>query len=398
MNTSSNISEDKEARFFDYLIILAKHGRLIVFTSFAVMIITFLYLFCSANQYKALVRLLPPQQNLTLSAQLLEVLGGGLTPGKDSGGIGETAAKVLGLKTQGDIYLGIIKGNTVTNSIIKRFNLEQVYKSRYLEDARKTLWGNTAITVDGRGGIITITVTDKDPKLAAAIANAYPEELDKILQDIARREAEGRLAFLEKQRNLAADNLTKAEETLRSFSEKSSVIQIDAQTRGMLQYIAELRAQIDAKEIQIQVLRKQATPMNYDLIRLETELKGLKEKLKATETQMDNCVGDVCLPTSSTPGLGLKYLRLFREVKFQEALYQLFTKMVELARLDISKNVVVIQVIDHADLPEKRVNQRGLPAFWVGLATFLAMIMASFGIEYWKNNKSELKKLRSNFS
>jgi capsule polysaccharide export protein KpsE/RkpR len=270
--------------------------------------------------------------------------------------------------------------------------LEEIYKTRYLEDARQSLRGNVKIKAGKKEGLITIEVMDKDPRRAMAMADAYPEELDKVMQSVAVQEAQGRLAFLEKERTLAATNLFKAEEVMRTFSEKSSVIQIEAQTRGMLQYIAELRATIDAKEVQIQVLKQQATPMNYDLIRLETELKGLKEKLQAAEKQMDNCVGDVCLPASSTPKLGLEYLRLYRELKFQESLYQLYTKMSELARLDMVKDVVVVQLIDKANLPEKRANKRVIPAILVGMAAFLIMIMISFAIEYWQNNYDELKR------
>jgi len=114
--------------------------------------------------------------------------------------------------------------------------------------------------------------------------------------------------------------------------------------------------------VQIQVLRQQATPSNYDVIRLETELKGLKDKLRTSEAQWDQvCAGDVCLPSSKVPALGLEYIRLYREAKFQEGLYQLFTKMAEIARLDMVKDVTVIQVLDRAKPPERRSNKRVIP-------------------------------------
>ena len=187
--------------------------------------------------------------------------------------------------------------------------------------------------------MIAIEVTDKDPKRAAEMANAFAEELDKLLQGLAVQEAKSRLAFLEKERLQTNQNLTKAENALRTFSEQNSVIQIDTQTRGVLEYIARLRAEIDAKEVRVQVMRQQATPYNYDVVRLETEIKGLRDKLASAEKQYDQaCAGDVCLTTAKVPALGLEYMRLYREVKFQDALYQLYTKMVELARLDMVKD------------------------------------------------------------
>ena len=116
--------------------------------------------------------------------------------------------------------------------------------------------------------------------MAAEMANAFGEELDQLLQQISHQDAENQLAFLEKERAQTSVNLAKAEDALRNFSEKTNVIQIDAQTKGMLQYIASLRASIDAKEVEVKVLQQQATPANFDLIRLETEVRGLKDKLR----------------------------------------------------------------------------------------------------------------------
>ena len=191
-------------------------------------------------------------------------------------------------------------------------------------------------------------------------------------------------------------NLTKAEETLRTFSEKNSVLQIDTQTRGAIEYIARLRGEVDAKEVQIQVLRQQATPFNYDVVRLETESKGLKEKLRAAETQYGDCVSDVCLPSSKAPGIGLEYLRLFREAKFQESLYLLYIKLVETARMDMARNFAVVQVLDPAIPPQKRSNKWLLPSILAGMITFFMMIFVAFGREYMQNmnnRKDDVRRL-----
>ena len=82
------------------------------------------------------------------------------------------------------------------------------------------------------------------------------------------------MAFMEKEREQSNQNLAKAENALRTFSEEHGVIQIDTQVRGVLEYVARLRAMIDAKEVQVKVMRQQATAYNYDVVRLETEIKA----------------------------------------------------------------------------------------------------------------------------
>ncbi len=378
--TSHNADQDNPIK---YLIILAKNSRLIIFTSLAVTVLTYLILFIMPNKYTAKARLLPPQQNLTLSGQILDSLGGRSisTAAGGAGGIGGMAAGLLGLKSPGDIYVGIMTGDTVFDRIIDRFNLMKLYKKKYIEDARKQLAKYAKVTVNKKDTIITIEVTSKTRKQAAEMANAFAEELDRLIQDLTLQEAKGRMAFLEKERLQASQNLQKAEESLRLFSEKNSVLQIDTQTRGVLEHIARMRADIDAKEVYLQVLRQQATPSNPDMIRSETELKGLKEKLRAAENQYDNCLSDVCLPANKTPGLALAYIRLYREVKFQEGLYQLYIKLVEIARLDMARDNAVIQVVDQARLPQKRSNKRLLPSIIAGMMAFFMMIFVSFARE-----------------
>jgi tyrosine-protein kinase Etk/Wzc len=380
----NNQSDRQEINPLDYLVVLAKHSRLIVYSGIAVFILTYLILFILPNKYTAKTRLLPPQRNLTLSGELLNTLGGG-TPGAPTGmDLSRMAASALGINPSAQIYVSMMTGDTVFDRIIARFNLRKLYKDKYIETTRRDLGKHVSISV-GKDGIISIEVTDKDPKRAAAMANAFAGELDKLLQGLARQEAKGRLAFLEKERNLANQNLAKAENALRNFSEQNSVIQIDTQTRGVLEYIARLRALIDVKEVQIQVMRQQATPYNYDVVKLETEIQGLKNKLKTAENHYDQGYnGDVCLPTNKMPTLGLEYLRFYREVKFQNALHQLYSKMVELARLDMVRNFSMVQVVDRALPPEKRSNKRLLWALLPGMVTGLVMIFFSFGYEYWQ--------------
>jgi tyrosine-protein kinase Etk/Wzc len=383
----------------DYLILLARHWRVLIFTSAAATVLVYLILFLLPNTYRTTARLLPPQQNLTLSAQLLENLGGSAIPGKTSGaGLGGIAGGFLGLKSIGDLYVSIMTGDTVSDRIIKRFDLQKVFSAKYPEDARTGLHQAAKVS-SGKEGIITVEVIDKDPKRAAAIANAYIEELERLLLEMTATEAKGRLTFLEKEHGQANQNLAAAEETLRSFSEKNSVVQIDTQTKGALEYIANLRAAVDSKEVQIRVMRQQATPINYDVIRLETELKGLRDKLQAAESQYDpNCVSDVCLNTSKVPALGLEYLRLYRDVKFREALYQLYTKMVEIARLDLARDVATIQVVDAARPPERKHNKRLVPALLAGMATFLLMVLLVLGREKYSQLRAHDEQLARRLS
>ena len=399
-NNRVQVVQDEETYLLDYLIVLAKHSRIIILTSAAVLVFTYLILVILPNKYTAVGRILPPQQKLTLSAQLLNSLGGVGTPGAPLSGPmgGGMAASLLGLKSPSDLYASMLVGNTISDRIIELFKLRQIYKAKYIEDARKTLWQRVNIRVDKKDGMIAIEVTDKDPKRAAEIANSFPEELDKLLQGLTVQEASSRLTFLEKERSQVNQSLAMAENALRAFSEKNSVLQIDTQTKGVLEYIARLRAEIDAKEVQIQVMRQQATAFNYDMIRLETEIQGLKSKLKTAENQYDQvCISDICLTSSKVPSLGMEYLRLYREVKFQEGLYQFYLKMVELARLDMVQDVASVQIADRALPPEKRSNKRLPLTLTTGILTFFLLtlfVIIRESLEKTVRSENEVRRWR----
>ena len=155
-----------EVHPLDYLIVLAKHSRMIVYTTVMVGVLTFLILLLVPNKFTATASILPPQQNMTLSGQLLDQLGGTALPANTAGG--GLAASLLGLKTPGELYVGILTSNHILDLIIERFNLRHLYKSwlssndPYIEDVRKELTNRTNINVD-KNGIITIEVTDESP-------------------------------------------------------------------------------------------------------------------------------------------------------------------------------------------------------------------------------------------
>lgn len=382
----NTIPKDDKSPLLGILVFLAKHSPMIIIGSAAVAVLTFSYFFCIPSIYKATARLLPPRPNLTLSNQILESLGGTGSTASGvqglGGGIRSVGGGLMGLRTATNIYVAMINSETVLDRIIDRFGLMDLYNSRYLEDARKDLKKQTNVTVGNKDNIITIQVTEKTPKLAAELANAYIEEFEGLLQGLAIQEAKERLAFLEKEQLEATQYLTKAEEAVRVFSEQNNVLQIDTQTRSAIEYIARLKAEIDAKEVDLEVLRKQATPLNSDVMRMEEELKGLKEKLHSAEAQRENCVSDVCFPTGKAPTLSLEYLRLLREAKFQESRSQLFSKMAEVARLDMVRNVAVVQMLDRAIPPEEPSNKRVTSTIIIWILSLIMLSLVAFGHDY----------------
>jgi len=243
-------------------------------------------------------------------------------------------------------------------------------------------------------------VQDKDPKRAADMANAFVEELKNLNKGLAITEASQRRLYYEEQLKDTKDALIKAENEMKAFQEKTGALRIDEQAKAIIGGIADLKAKVAAKEVELKVLRSFATPQNPDYQRVEEELKALRNELKKLEAN-EKGGHDPIMPTGRIPSVGLEYFRKLREVKFNETLYELLLKQYELAKLDEARDAVLIQVIDKATPPDKRFKPKRTSM--VIIATFSALfisIFLCFILEFYENiqkddeNRERMEKLK----
>ena len=365
--------------FVDLLIILAKRKFLILGCAAAGAILSLVIALLLPNYYSATAKILPPQQSQSMATAMLGQLGPLL---------GATAGKDLGLRNPNDLYVAMLRSRTVEDSLIDRFSLMSVYKDKFRAETLRDLESLTEI-VAGKDGVISVSVEDRDPRRAAAIANAYIDELTKLTKTLAVSDAGKRRLFFEQEVRTANDELAAAEQALKRTEETTGIIQLDNQSKVMLQSYADLRAQVAAREVQVQSMRSYATPENPDLIRAEQELSALRSQVARFEGgaggQSSNSVA-----LSKVPSAGLEYVRKLRDVKYHEALLELLTKQYEVARIDESKDASVIQVLDQAVTPERksRPHRASIVLLLTLLATLLAIVWA-FVAETIRDSKGD---------
>jgi capsule polysaccharide export protein KpsE/RkpR len=267
------------------------------------------------------------------------------------------------------------KSRTVLDRMVDRFNLMKLYEGKYREDARKKLVESLKVQEDRKSGIISLTVEDRDPKRAADMANAFVEELKSFMGGFAISEAGQRRMFFEDQIRDTKESLSRAEEEVKGFQQRTGAFQIDAQTNAIIGGIANLRAKISAKEVEAKVLRSFATAQNPDLQRIEEEVRALRVELEKVESGKGRGF-DPLMSSERVPATGMEYLRKLRQLKYNETLYELLVKQFELAKLDEARDAVVIQVIDRAVPPERKSRPRR--AQIVLLATITMLFLSVF--------------------
>ena len=275
------------------------------------------------------------------------------------GALAGAAGGSLGVKNPNDLYVGLLKSRTVADRLIERFDLQKIYDEKLASETRKELAKRTQVMA-GKDSLINIEVDDEDPKRAASVANGYYEELERLTRILAVGEASQRRLFFEKQLVQARDDLSKAEFDLQKTQEKTGVIQLEGQAKAIIEGIAQLRAQIAAKEVQLGAMRTYATAENPEYVRIQQELSGLRIQLRNREQESGGKT-ETSIASSKLPQVGLENIRKLREVKYHEAIMEIFARQFELAKVDEAKDAAQIQILDKAIEPDKKSKpKRGL--------------------------------------
>jgi uncharacterized protein involved in exopolysaccharide biosynthesis len=399
-NSSDSHGDDK-INVLDLALVLLRHKRLLIALPLAAAILSAALSFALPKMYKASVTMLPPQQSQSTASALLSQFGS----------MAGMAAGVAGLKNPNDLYVGMLRSRTVADRLIERFGLKKLYEVESevdsLEKARERLKDDTVVT-SGKDGLIEIEVQSKDQALVAKLTNGYVEELAALTGKLAVTEASQRRVFFERQLEKSKDNLAKAEIALKRAMESNGVISVDTESRGILETGARLKAQISAKEIQLNSMKAFVTNSHPEYRRAEEELDSLRSELSRLENGRSGAVG-AARKEDGIAQSGLDNIQLLRDVKYYQMLYELLAKQYEVARLDEAKDPAVVQVLDPAMTPARKFKPKRLilvlASTLAGL--FLSIVLAFVfeikrkvlrspeGAAQWNELKSQLRSTRS---
>lgn len=306
--------------------------------------------------YQASVQLMPPDNQTSSSLAMLAAL-----TAKTGGGAGAVAGDLLGIKSSGALFVGILRSRTVADRLAARFDLRKLYSLRLEEDARNRLAENTAVSEDRKSGILSITVTDRDPRRAAAMAQAYVDELNQLVAQLSTSSAHRERIFLEERLSAVKFDLDDASRQFSEFASKNSAIDIKEQGRAMLQGAAAVEGELIASESELKGLEEIYTTNNVRVRAVQARVAELRRQLAnlggRSMPSPDQTVESVSAPyptLSKLPLLGVTYSDLYRRMQIQEAVYETLTQQYELAKVQEVKETPSVKVLDAASVPQKK--------------------------------------------
>jgi uncharacterized protein involved in exopolysaccharide biosynthesis len=359
--------------------------RRVPFTVFLVCVVASVLIpFLIPNSYMATSQLMPPENLSSSNMAMLATLT------SKTGPLGSVASDLLNVKTSAGLLIGLLSSQNIMSQMVKQFDLVTVYKVKDEEEAQAKLMDNTSLREDKNSGIISISVTDRDPKRAAAIANAYVERLNDVLAQLSTSSAHRERVFLEERLKLIKQDLDSATNQLAQFSSNTNTLDPQEEGKAMLDAAGNITAQLVASESQLEALRQAYTDRHPRVKALKARVEELRKQLQqlggasGTSTIQNNKgAADSSDPSSSTayptirslPLLGARYSDFYRHLKIQESVFELLTSQYELAKVQEAKEIPSVKILDVATPPRKKISSHRALLMLVGI--FLSLGAAS---------------------
>jgi uncharacterized protein involved in exopolysaccharide biosynthesis len=352
--------EDSGIGLLEVLSVLAQHWRALALGGLLAAALGYGGSFAITPLFTSRLSFFPPQQQSSSAAAALSQLGA------LSGLVGAAG----GLKAPADQYVALLQSTTVADRLIDTFKLREVYDVDYRFQARKKLAQRMNVSLGRKDGMISVEVEDASAHRAADMANHLVEELRQLSGRLALTEAQQRRVFFEGQLAQTRDRLTQAQQALQASGFSSGALRADA--RAAAEGYARLRTEVIAAEVRLQMLRRSLAEETPEVQSASSALGALRSQLARLEEPADRAANS-------------DYVGKFREFKYQETLFDMFARQYELARLDESREGVLIQVVDAAAPAElKSWPKRGLLTLASGTCGLLLGAIFLVGRSLWR--------------
>jgi uncharacterized protein involved in exopolysaccharide biosynthesis len=327
--------------------------------------------FLIPKSYQSTARIMPPDSSS------ISGLAGRLA---SMGGLAELAPEI-GMKDTGATFVAVLKSRSMADRLIDQFDLRKVYGVRLYATARIKLAKNTAISEDRMSGVITITVTDHDPKRAAALATAYVDLLNTMVADLSTSAARRERKFLEGRLTDVRQEWENAAQELGEFSSKNATLDMSTQARATVDAATTLQGQLIAAQAELQGLKQIYSDNNARVRSVQAQVTELQSKVtqliggsSANGTASPGNLG--AIPSlRKLPLLGATYADLYSKANVDQTVLVLLTEQYELAKTEEAREIPTVKVLDTPDIPEKKASPPR--ALIVAGGTLAAVLFAS---------------------
>lgn len=390
-NTDKQEFENKsKLTFFDFIIIFIKRKKFIsYFTLITCVISVVVYFFVLDLIYISNATVKSTNKSSGLFGALQ-----GLTEG-----IGELddLSSMGGGKTTKELesYVDIIYSRRCLEDFVIKFGLMEREEYRFIEDAVKDVRESKIITnVEKQSGLLTIGVYDKDPVLAKEMVEFLLEKLNSINIEMSVLNAKNNREFIEKRYFQAKEDLTRAEDSLKSFQLVYGIAP-DLQIKASAQSVFTLEAELKAEEVKLDVIKKMLSNEQPEVKLQDAKVNSLRQKISEINTSTN--LNDF-LRLGNSPQIAISFLRLQRDVEIQTKILSFILPIYEQSKIEEKRETPTIIILDKPYIAERKTKPKRLTMtiiftlFGFAAAFTLAVLYQIFE-DHKRKNSTEFQRV-----
>jgi tyrosine-protein kinase Etk/Wzc len=356
--------------FFDLFI---KRKELILLAFMSSFFLTYLGIFFLVeNQYEATAVIIPREDDAS------SIAGMALSSVKK-------LPFSLGSKSSSydmDLYKTIIYSRTMMESVIKKFDLIRTYKLdtsdiACTEKAIKRLQKEVG-AVETEEFALMVKVRANTRQRAADMTNYIVQTMnDRIIDLKVNRSRQNRI-FLEKRVAEISSQLKMAEDSLRSFQERTGLLDVKTQLQGIFSAHATLESELMAKRVQLGILERLYDKESQQVKEVDMQVQEFQKKLTQLRDQGDP--GSPLLSLKKLPKTSSEFLIYYREVELNNLLIEFIVPLYEQAKIEEKKDYPILQVIDYAVPPAIKSYPPRLLFSFIGAFSITLLMLISVQI------------------
>jgi uncharacterized protein involved in exopolysaccharide biosynthesis len=253
-------------------------------------------------------------------------------------------------------YLAILTSRTVTERVVERFNLADVYETgdqpSPVAAAADKFRRNVGFDVSLEYNYMAISVRDLSPRRAAAMANYLVDELNTENTRLSSESASERRVFIETRLGEAEAALDSVRGEIQAFQERSGITEPGIQGEALMSAITSASAAVAQADIYYQsVVSLYGDGDN-------AEVTSARAALEAARGQLDRLTSGgsalMPVPLSELPQVGRQYAQLQQEQLIQAQIIEFVRPLYEQATFGERQVTSAVQVIDTAAVPVKK--------------------------------------------
>ena len=368
-----------ETNLMDIIPLLWSSRKGIIKNQLIIIVITIIFVFIIPKTFTSTALLMPPTS--------------------ETGGIGSIMGALSNLPFGGMMSqtndeslstIAILKSRTLSEKVIKKFNLIDFYGVPNIDKALMSLSDNTNFEVEDEGTIsISVDVDtewlhsfeseEKAKNQCTDMAIYFVKQLDLINKSLKTEQASFHREFIGERYRQNLVDLKKAEDSLKIFQEKHKMVALPEQTLAAIEAAAALKAQMLSNEVKLGVMLGALNTNHPDIDNIKKENSELSKKMNELEYGA-NVIGykksNLFPVLADVPELGVELVRLKREVEIQNTLFVFLTQQYEEAKIKEAKDTPTVQILDYPQKPQlKSAPKRVLMLIFCIIITFFVNVL-----------------------